>query len=270
MLRKKLFAVLSLSFVWLFVFAGCMPDLSISPVSVQKAGNLITGHSPVVSEEEIPEEIPYSFSGELVLGEFDAVLTDEPVPEDTPKDEPVLPSEETEPVVAEEPVPDFWCPDFILYDDTVSGKLVTSVVSYYCMLPENVRTWFQTYGYQIRIMSNINTAYGYSYQIKALTVPYEKMVYIDNRSGSASAVAHEVAHAAAYASESIVYCDTFQTIYAEEVSAFASTFHTHANNYSTIWEYFAEAYEKCILNESSIQAACPKTYEYVMNFMNAL
>lgn len=270
MLRKKSFAVLSLSFVWLFVFAGCIPgpDISISSVSAQKAGNLITCHSPVVSEEEIPvvEEIPYSFVGELVLGEFDASLTGESL--DTPEEEPVFPSEEIESVVAEES--DFWCPDFILYDDTVSKKLVTSVVSYYCMLPENVRTWFQTYGYQIRIMSNINTLYGYSYQIKALTVPYEKMVYIDNRSGSASAVAHEVAHTAAYANESIVYCDAFQAIYGEELAAFASTFDTHANNYSTIWEYFAEAYEKCILNESSIQAACPKTYEYVMSFMNAL
>lgn len=282
MQRKRLLTVLFLSATWFLVFAGSKE--SLHPADTQKTAAHMTletrniesfSHKDAVSENTqepvIIKETPDSFCGDLVLGEFDADLTELSVPEEQPTEEPAeVPMPEENTPVPEETIPDFWCPDFILYEDYVSERLVTNVISYYCRIPENVRTWFQTYGYQIHIMNDINVKYGYDYPIQALTAPYESMIYISNRSGSEPAVIHEVGHAAAYANMNIVHCDDFQAIYDEEVSVFAGTFRTHANNYSTIWEYFAEAYEKCILHESSMQSNCPKTYGYIINYMNAL
>lgn len=282
MQRKRLWTVLFLSATWFLIFAGNRE--SLYPADIQKTASHMTlekrnvesfSYKDAVSENipdpAIVEEIPDSFCGKLVLGEFDADLTEVPVSEEHSTEEPAgVSTPEENNSAPEETVSDFWCPDFILYEDYVSERLVTNVISYYCRIPENVRTWFQTYGYQIHIMNDINTKYGYDYPIQALTAPYESMIYISNRSGSEPAVIHEVGHAAAYANMNIVHCDDFQAIYNEEVSVFAGAFRTHTNNYSTIWEYFAEAYEKCILHESSMESNCPKTYEYITNYMNTL
>lgn len=264
---EKLFVILCLPVIWYFSFVGHQGDNEIATTQVVTSdintSVLAEQTQATVVEDVLQSEEPYSFGGEVVL--TDDLMIDIP-----PTDLEVVSESSDKAIKPTTPAPEFCCPDFILYENYVSESIVTDVLSHYCMIPENVRTWFQAYGYQIHIQNDINTLYGFSYKIKAVTVPDEKMVYVDNRSGIGASIVHEVGHAVAYANPDIVCCDDFQAIYSEELQSFISITNTHVNNYSTVWEYFAEAYECCILHGSSMQSACPKTYDYIMAYMNSL
>ena len=267
---KKLLILLCLPVIWYFNFAGYQKegtdvvvqnDIKVeSELDKQTQASVV---SDITSESE-----PYSFGGEVVLTD-DLMIDTKSVESDESSVVEDINIPEIEEDVSE-PATEFWCPEFILYESYVPESVVTDVLSYYCLIPENVRTWFQTYGYQIHIRNDINTLYGYSYKIKAVTVPGEKKIYVDNRSGVGTSIIHEVGHAVAYENSNIVYCDDFQVIYTEELPSFISIANTHSNNYSTVWEYFAEAYENCILNGTEMQTACPKTYDYILTYMNNL
>lgn len=153
----------------------------------------------------------------------------------------------------------------------VSGGMVSSVESYYNMVPSNVRAHFENSGWSITIVSgNLNNRFGYSYSIQAITVYAESKVYIDNRSTAADSIIHEMGHHIDDASGNPSQTQEFADIRNSELSAFTSFWSTHSNNTGTASEYFAEAYQAAILESGTMASKCPETYEFVMKYSDAL
>lgn len=136
---KKLLILLCLPVIWYFNFAGYqkhdedfLTHDEVVDVSVLEEQT----QASVISDTALESE-PYSFGGEVVLKD-DLMIDVEAVEfdESSVVDDVNIPEIEED---VSEPVSEFWCPEFILYENYVPEFVVADVLSYYCMIPENIR-----------------------------------------------------------------------------------------------------------------------------------
>lgn len=154
----------------------------------------------------------------------------------------------------------------------VSENLVKKINTYYMMIPENIRNSFVNNGWTLYV-TNENFGkkyYGYDISILALTLYYEKVIYIDDREKAVTSVIHEFGHYIDCVSGFVTNSKEFGEIFLEECETFKTIHSTHSNNTSTPMEYFAEFYQEIILHPDSIKDSCPKTYEFILRYANAL
>lgn len=150
----------------------------------------------------------------------------------------------------------------------VSSSLYNSVVSYYQRIPGKIRNTFEDNGWKIIISNqNLKTRFSLSASALAITEYQEKIIYIDNRTSAKKSVIHEVGHAIDFINGSLSVTSDFQEIYANEKDTFVQIWKTDENNTSTATEYFAEAFQACILEPQEISAKCSKTYNYIYYIM---
>lgn len=153
----------------------------------------------------------------------------------------------------------------------VSQDMILSVEKYYNKLPENIRLYFQNSGWKITVSAQgLGERYGYSFSILALTIYEEQQIWIDNRSSAKGSIVHEMGHFIDCTQNWVSRTPEFAEIYAAEKEAFCLYHGTHQNNTNTVLEYFAEAFQQCIYDSEGMQAACPRTYEYVMQIASSL
>lgn len=160
---------------------------------------------------------------------------------------------------------------FVQGEDGVSYGMIADVEKYYAKIPENVRNYFQNSGWHITVSaSSLGPRYGYTFSILALTVYDDHQIWIDNRNSAKDAIVHEVGHFIDYTQGWSSSTSEFLEIYAAEKEAFCMYHSTHQNNTSTAIEYFAESFQQCVYDPAGMQAACPRTYTYIMTIANSL
>lgn len=99
-----------------------------------------------------------------------------------------------------------------------------------------------------------------------LTVTNKKTIYIeDNAQYIKDCLVHEVGHYWDRASGMKSYNLAFQTAFRTEKNDFLKYSQTHKNNISNVKEYFAEVFERTILDPQGCKEAAPKSYQFVVN-----
>lgn len=154
----------------------------------------------------------------------------------------------------------------------VKDSVLKSMDSYFYKIPENVRNSFIDNGWKIyatdehlgRKFFNVDSS------ILAVTTDGEDAIYLHNREKAAEALVHEFGHYIDFVSGYVSYGSEFREIFLAEADAFRAVHSTHANNTNTPMEYFAECYQEIILHPDKIKNNCPRTYEFITNYANAL
>ena len=155
-------------------------------------------------------------------------------------------------------------------DGNVSSSRLRVIESYYYKTPQKARDLLESHGWQI-ICTNedFGTNYGFTYQISALTVFSDKVVYIANADYAEDAIMHEVGHVYDYECDNendlVSQYQTFVDIFNAERDTFCSVHYTIDNNTSTPREYFAEFFSVMCENPDLVKDICPQTYNYISN-----
>lgn len=116
-------------------------------------------------------------------------------------------------------------------------------------------------------MNEIAKEYGYKQQLIGLSVYDQKIIYISNK--RIDTVIHETWHAV----DSILGFPSkhksSMKIYKEEKEAFLNAFPSVIDeNSSTSMEYFAEAFQRYVMEKQTLRESCPKTYKYIKTQIN--
>ena len=153
---------------------------------------------------------------------------------------------------------------------TASAQRLKTIESYYYKTPQKARDLLESHGWQIICTDeDFGTKYGFTYQISALTVFSDKIVYIANASYAENAIMHEVGHVYDYECDNendlVSQYQQFVDIFNAERDTFCSVHYTHENNTSTPREYFAEFFSVMCEDPDLIKDICPQTYNYISN-----
>lgn len=142
----------------------------------------------------------------------------------------------------------------------------------YNAVPVNVINTLEEEGWNIGVIKNLAQYEGYSYRIVAVTSFKRHEILFDDRGAKMdySAFIHEVGHVIDYEFTFPSQLPEFGLIKNAECAIMVKKYPTHKNNYTTTQEYFAEAYQNCILHSDWMIENCPQTYAFIMNYSNAL
>ena len=139
--------------------------------------------------------------------------------------------------------------------------------NYLNVLPEDVTQLLMIYkwGYVVDSedeMAYLAMRYGYDDKIIGLTVYDNRIIYLpENRIDS---LIHETWHAVDSIQDFPSKNASSVSIYEEERDSFVEMFPECAEaNVSSSEEYFAESFQKYVLNKEALKLSCPKTYNYI-------
>ena len=154
----------------------------------------------------------------------------------------------------------------IQMENGVTQRRFNNVTAYYNSMPDNVREYVKNAGWSYEIVSgNLGARYGYK-SILGITIPDEKIVYIDNRDKAETSIIHETGHIIDYSLNWASNGDAFESIFQFEHNNLPKFMNTHKNNYNTSVEYFAESFRAYVQYPALLEKYCPDTY----NFMDVL
>ena len=150
----------------------------------------------------------------------------------------------------------------LISDGTVSEDYFNQVVYYYNMCPSNVRSSFESSGWQILVTSNTLSCPGVNGRIMALTdfsCKNIKVTTIDPKS-----VIHEIGHFIDHKNNFCSY-SLPQSTYLKEIYSFMSTVNPGIDLHNTFsfMVYFAESFYMYIVNGTNLMLNCPETYLFV-------
>lgn len=160
--------------------------------------------------------------------------------------------------------PTYTWDDSIVNADNASDYTLSQVSKYFLMVPENIRTKFKENGWVIKVTTgNLGEMiYGEKKSIKAVIVYPQKVIWVDSRKGSATAIIHEMGH---FMDDQLFFTSMGKLCndaWEAEVETFKANHKTHDNNTNNPTEYFAEFFEVMILNPS-IRQKCPMTAAFM-------
>jgi hypothetical protein len=161
-------------------------------------------------------------------------------------------------------------PDCFEIQDGFDPDIAAEILRYYNMIPENVRISFENNGWRVVCSATpIEDFLGFDYSIRGCTDEDVKTIYINNKKSATNTIIHEMGHYIEYACNYPEHTDEFSTIYNEEVGTFLANTDSITANTNTVCEYFAEAFYQ-VVQDPSVANTIPKTYEYVMKYVNEL
>ena len=161
-------------------------------------------------------------------------------------------------------------PDFFEVQDGYDPDIAAEVLRYYYMIPENVRSSFENNGWKVICSATpVEEICGFDYSIRGCTDEDKMVIYINNKECTKNTIIHEMGHYIEYVCDYPEHTDEFAIIYNEEVNTFLSETSSGPENTGTVCEYFAEAYYQ-IVQEPSVKDKIPKTYEYIMEYVNEI
>lgn len=146
-------------------------------------------------------------------------------------------------------------------DGHISKAYFDSVVSYYELIPVNIRNALVSDGWKIIITSGNIEINNISAKIAAVTVCDDKLIYVSTLDDTS--IIHEVGH---YIDFKNNFCsnDFNAYEYASDLDGFMLIDgQTHKNNYSTTVEFFAECFSLYILKNNDLANNCPYIYNYI-------
>lgn len=154
----------------------------------------------------------------------------------------------------------------------VKDSVLKSMDSYFYKIPENVRNSFINNGWKVYATDEHlgRKFFGIDSSILAVTTDGEDAIYLHNREKAAEALVHEFGHYIDFISGYVSYGSEFREIFLAEADAFRAVHSTHANNTNTPMEYFAECYQEIVLHPDKVKNNCPRTYEFITRYANAL
>lgn len=160
--------------------------------------------------------------------------------------------------------PTYTWDDSIVNADNASDYTLSQVSKYFLMVPENIRTKFKENGWVIKVTTgNLGEMiYGEKKSIKAVIVYPQKVIWVDSRKDSATAIIHEMGH---FMDDQLFFTSTGKLCndaWEAEVGTFKANHKTHDNNTNNPTEYFAEFFEVMILNPN-IRQKCPMTAAFM-------
>ena len=157
----------------------------------------------------------------------------------------------------------------LISDGTVSEDYFNQVVYYYNMCPSNVRSSFESSGWQILVTGNALSCPGVSGRVMALTDFSCKSIQVNTI--DPKSVIHEIGHFIDHKNNFCSY-SLPQSTYLKEIYPFMSTVNpgTDLHNTSSFMEYFAESFYMYIVNGTNLMLNCPETYLFVQQYANKI
>lgn len=157
----------------------------------------------------------------------------------------------------------------LISDGTVSEDYFNQVVYYYNTCPSNVRSSFESSGWQILVTGNALSCPGVSGRVMALTDFSCKSIQVNTI--DPKSVIHEIGHFIDHKNNFCSY-SLPQSTYLNEIYPFMSTVNpgTDLHNTSSFMEYFAESFYMYIVNGTNLMLNCPETYLFVQQYANKI
>ncbi len=138
-------------------------------------------------------------------------------------------------------------------------------------VPDGLKTKLVDIGWKFVISGQrLADRFGYGMSIAGITEYGTKTIYLDNRSKVVNrATLHEIGHAvdaiAGWPSLSGEFAQIFE---AEKYSFVDCTAVGDGHETSNVQEYFASVFQNAIINSGNCQRQAPRSYEFVMRYMN--
>lgn len=148
----------------------------------------------------------------------------------------------------------------------VSEANYNRMMSNYCKIPENIREAYQLDGWHLSISTeHLEDTWFSGWEYSAIASGYDsaiKEIRVEDTKNGANAVAHEIGH---YVDGKLGYIsgtEEWKNIWETEITSRYGT--------TSTLEGFAEAFEHSIYNPKSYSRRCPKSYQFITEYMKQI